>query len=309
MIKRLNGFINVDELLKEIGIKDTSISSLKFESRIKRIGNFYDEYIHFSFDYNGENYFYKYNKGVLLYNELVAEEIAKDFNIPCVSYDLAILNGFKGVISRNYKKNNVKYINALTLLENSFNGYYEIDLDLDKYNNLDSIWTFLDYCYKDRENKLDITHHLMKQIVNMFLFDILSCQYDRHLLNWEIMEEQDNINTSLLFDNERILKYTGDDATVSMSISEVEDENLWEALQKFQYLSSDEFSNLMSQKLWIISEENLIKIFERIEKKTKHFMPKEYKNFYLDRYKKHKEKLEEIIDNKSIKSESSRIRK
>lgn len=146
----------------------------------------------------------------------------------------------------------------------------------------------------------------MSQIVDIFLFDIITCQPDRHTRNWEIMEKEDIINISPLYDNERILKYREEDAIISISISESEDENLWEALKKFQHLSSDEFNNLIEKRLWIISEENLMSVFERIEKKTNHSMPEKCKNFYLDGYKKHKEKIEEIVYNKSRKDESSR---
>lgn len=308
-MERINGFINVDKMLKEIGVEHTNIDSLKNEIRINRIDKFFGLSLRLEFDYYGETYFYKCNEGGLLfpYSELVAEELAKDYGIPCVSYDLATLNGKNGVISKNYKKKNVNYISAEDILSNYFNKYHDGKcLNIDDYNNLDSIWTALDYRYKDSKNKIDITYHLMKQIVDVFLFDIITCQNDRHTRNWEIMEQDDNINISPLYDNERVLICSEEDATISMTINEIEDENLWETLKEFQHLSSNEFGNLIAKKLWIISEENLMSVFQRIEKKTNYPMPQEYKDFYLDGYKKHKERIEEIVYNKPIKKESSR---
>ena len=243
-MNRKNGFIDVNRILNSIGIEYTDIASLKNESRINNIETFFNTGIHLEFDYNGETYFYKYNENINPYNELVAEELAKDYGISCVSYDLATLNRVKGVISRNYQKKNVNYIFAKDILSDAFDGFNDGKcLNIDEYNNLDSIWAAIDYRYRGRKNKANITYHLMKQIVDIFLFDIIICQYDRHNYNWEIMEEGDNINISPLFDNERILEYREEDAFVSLSIDCVEDENLWESLEKFQQISSDEFSN------------------------------------------------------------------
>lgn len=184
-MERINGFIDVDKMLKQLGIEYTNIDSLKNESRINRINSFHNMFIHLEFDYNGETYFYKYNEDIPPYSELVAEELAKDYGLPCVSYDLATLNGIKGVISKSYKKSNVNYISANVLLSNTFDRFHDGKcLNIDEYNNLDSIWTALDYRYRDRENKVEITHHLMKQIVDIFLFDIITCQSDRSASNW-----------------------------------------------------------------------------------------------------------------------------
>ena len=54
-------------------------------------------------------------------------------------------------------------------------------------------------------------------------------------------------------------------------------------------------SSGIKDKLWIISEENLYKIFARIEEKTKYPIPKEIKSFYLIYYRKHRERLEEVL--------------
>ncbi len=45
----------------------------------------------------------------------------------------------------------------------------------------------------------------MKKIVDIYLFDIITCQSDRHSGNWQIIEFGDNIDICLLYDNECIL--------------------------------------------------------------------------------------------------------
>ncbi len=280
-------------MLKEIGIEDTSISSLRYETKINsiKIKNAAGA-THINFDYRGENYFYKYNNEIIPYNELVAEELAKDYGIFCPLYDLAILNGMRGVISKNYKKENATYIDGNKLLQDMLGE--EKCLNIDEYNNLSDIWSAIDYRYKNRKDSKEITFNLMRQVVDKYLFDIITCQCDGGVQNWEIEEEGNSIKLCP-YDNERILIYKGSDAFVSLSIDCVEDEDLWKSLEKFQQISGDEFTNIVASKIWIISPENLESVFERIDKNTGYLMPDSYKEYYLNGYRNHKERLEKII--------------
>lgn len=62
-MERINGFINVDKMLKEIGVEHTNIDSLKNEIKINRIDKFFGLFLRLEFDYYGETYFYKCNEG------------------------------------------------------------------------------------------------------------------------------------------------------------------------------------------------------------------------------------------------------
>ncbi len=289
---REEGFINVDKMLHDIGVEDTDIMCLKYESSIKHLFMKNSGKFMIHFDYGGVNYFYKYNQNTIPYNELIAAELAEDFGIDCVSYDLAVLNGKRGVISANYKKENAHYFSGSDLL---YDVYDDIDVDLEKYNNLGSIWEALEVKYETYSNKREIVYHLMQQIVNMFIFDIISCQYDRHSDNWEIVEDNDNINLAPIYDNEGILATSGKNSFVAMTMDENRHDILWKVLKKFQNISSEEFSNIIKEKLWIISEENLNRIFQRVEEKTGIEIPSVFKRYYLEEYQKHKNRLEKVL--------------
>lgn len=288
---RKEGYIDVDKMLKEIGINDVNMSKLIHEFRINILTNVGSKKL-LSFNYNGKTYFYKYGKYNDPYNELVAEELAKDFGIRCITYDLAILNGIKGVISENYKEQNANYILGERLLGNYYN---DADGDLEKYNNLKAIQFALEYRYQNHPNKNQIISNLMRQVVDIFLFDIIVCQYDRNSKNWELVENGECISIGPLFDNEGILNSNHETLFVALTLEEKSYDILWNVLEQFKMDISEEFINIIKEKLWIISEENLYKVFGRIENKTGYPMPEERKNFYVSNYRKHKKRLEEVL--------------
>lgn len=306
---RKEGFIEVDKMLQEIGIDTTNMNNISESPYINK--EYFDETdFLFSFSYRNETYFYKYSnsKYVNPYNELVAEELAKDCGIPCANYDLAILNSYKGVLSKNFEKENTKYIDGSDLFYE-----YTSETSRDVFNNIEDIWDVLEYYCYNYTNKKGIVQYLMKKIIDIYLFDIILCHCDRHLKNWKIMKYDDNIDIAPLYDNERILAdyVDNNDGLVSMGMSLDycnSCESLLESIKQFQKVSSKEFTNIIKEKLWIISEENLNKVFEKIEKKTGYPMPEERKEFYLSNYQKHRKRLEEVL-NLTIEREKPNERK
>lgn len=307
---RKEGFIEVDKMLQEIGVDTKDFDTILCSPLVHIIKDDMKG-VHFSFKYKGETYFYKqsfYIKGgspifINPYNELVAEELAKDFDIPCIDYDLAIIGSNKGVLSKNFTISDTNYISGKDILGESIE-YYDSDLEnnlvkkiVPSKNDLEDIWDKLEIYYQNDPNKTEIIRYLMKRIVDIYLFDIITCQIDRHQENWQIMESMDGIDIVPLYDNERILVSNGDHAFVNLgiNITWINHENLWESIKQFQKMSSSEFTNIIKDKLWIISEENLYKLFDRIEQKTGYPMPEERKIFYFIYYQKHRKKLEEIL--------------
>lgn len=297
-MEKKNGYIDVNNMLSEIGITDTSINELNNTINlisIKETG------IVFSFRYNDKEYFYKYNENTALYNELVAEELAQDFGIDHVNYYLALFDNHQGYISESYKKDNVDYIFGSDLLYECY-GYMTENRNIEEFNNLESIWDALEYRYANNPNKNQIISDLMNQIVNMFIFDIIICNYDRHSNNWEIIESDNEIKLAPIYDNEGILVTNDNNALVSMLLEEKVHGILWKAISDFQKVSSSEFTDLIKEKLWIISEENLNNVFTRIENKTGVAMLDIYKKYYLEEYKNHKNRIEKALtDNKDIR--------
>lgn len=219
---------------------------------------------------NGIKYYFKIIYSVKdIYNELISEEIAKDFNIPCVHYDLADYNGMIGVICENFMKNNDTYIPMSRILDDTFSNLNNTSY----HNNLTDIWTAIDKRYKNQK----ITEKIVNQVVNVFIYDILIANIDRHSDNFGIIENGENVSLTPLFDNEKILSelsllYGG----YSLGVDE-EDHKFFEIdlepeekyLMKFLNVSSNEYKELLKSKLWIIDEDNIERIFERIEDRIK----------------------------------------
>lgn len=293
---RKEGFIEVEKMLKEIGVDITNCGSVLNSPHISIISENVDKVI-FSFNYQSDTYFYKYNFMNMPYNELVAEELAKDYGLDYVHYDLAILFTNRGVLSKNYKKENVNYISGTEILLN----FYKNNRNTYQANNLEGIWDALEYRYRNHLNKRKIIKKLMQKIVNIYIFDILLRQSDRHSDNWQIMESEDIIDIAPLYDNERILYAFDGTNYVSIKSDDLPYDNLWYSIKNFQTISSEEYKNIIQKKLWIISEENLYKVFERIERKTGYPMPTHIKKYYITQYEKHRRKIEEVLEQEDIR--------
>lgn len=310
LMNRINGYIDVKQMLQEIGVDVSSLRNIHNNPNVSLTkGSGASEA--FSFVYHGIKYFYKGNVGNWYspYNELLISELAKDFGIPCVDYDLAIFDGIEGTVSLNYKEEGKTYISG----EEIFKETWGIgSFDAEQFNNLENIWDVLECRYQDYPNKRKIIRSLVEGIISIYLFDLITYQFDRQSINWEIVESSEGVFLSPLFDNERIcpessgllsLRVDSDIAPVYLSPEDWNDglENAYNSISRFLATSSEEYRNIIFDKLWIIGEKNLNKVFERIEAKTKYPMPEERKEYYLNEYKKHREKLEEILNKENIR--------
>lgn len=293
---RKEGFIDIDKIFEELGVDKENIGS----NQIVRVIEKDYQKIVFSFDYQGETYYYKYDSLTLPYSELVAAELANDYGISHVDYDLATYENSKGVISKDYKKENDKIIEGTVILSDFYEKYDSADTYSEIHNNLEDIWDALEYRYRNHKNKQEIVKDLMKKIVDIFVFDIITCQSDRHSLNWGIIENEDNVDILPLFDNERILMTQGSGAMVSLTTDSDGFVSLFDNMKEFNHISSDEFNSLIKEKLSIVSEENLNSIFERISNKTEYPMPDSYKEYYLMQFKNHRRNIENILFEEEI---------
>ena len=223
----------------------------------------------YTLDFNNKKYYFKTIYSIdTIYNELIAEEIAKDYNIPHIHYELAVLDGNIGVISENFVKDNEEYIN----MDNLLKKVYSNSKDKTNHNNLTDIWDALDITFKNNE----LVENLMNQIVNIFLFDILIANNDRHDENYGIIVGN-NIKISPVFDNNCMLSdislYEGE-YSITIDQDSNEENNI---IQEFLSVSSLEYTELLKSKLWIIEENNINKVLERVEKRINRKIEERYK--------------------------------
>lgn len=266
------GFIDLSLLIKE----GKAINAIDF---------IYKLYI------DGKKYFYK--ESVLsddfgLYNELIAEELAKDYQIPCAHYDLAILDGIKGVISEDIIENN-KYYDVCTLFED-YSKYIGSDC-----NSLKNILSMLEIKYDDPK----VIKRLMDQLFNIFIFDILIANGDRRKENLIIIENEDGINFSKLLDNEDM-----------MSINSIYHQEYKLVITDYDKKVVEEFVNsfdknyikILEDKLWIISDENIDSVLERVEKRIGAKISDKEKMNIKEKFKDNRNMIEKQIYDKKIEN-------
>ena len=293
-MNRIDGYINLDEILNSMGVDTTSFDTIISSGLVEEIAE--DVY---SFTYNNEKYYYKYSQIFSPYSELIGECLLDDLNIPHVSYDLATLCGRNGVVSKDFTKDNAKYVSGLEILENYTNTR---GVQISIFNNLEDIWNALDLYFKDNRNKDEIVAKLMNNITDLFMFDMLVSNNDRNVTNWGIEIDGDNINLSKIYDNQRIGYNYKNNPVLDMNVSKENDDSLYENLEYFLNISDSSYREKLNGMMWIISEENILDVFRRIELKTDTKMPDTVKNSYLDFFNKHRDKITEVVENTNKKN-------
>lgn len=176
----------------------------------------------------------------IIYNELVACNIARLIGVECCYYDLATLNGVKGVISRSFRKNGDKLVAAEVILGDYLLeckdvlvnlGFDRIDADIiienyhkngkyegiDEFNTLEALELALRYKYND---KFDIDKVIV-QVKKMFIFDILVNQSDRHTANYIFIINMLGIGLAPIFDNSYAFREFGCWASMSVCFDDL----------------------------------------------------------------------------------------
>lgn len=306
-MERIDGFLNLNEIFKV----DESLNFNKLLKKLKKIPglkivkknqNDNNTQLVFSFIYDNTTYYFKYDSltknGIPViypYNELLAYYVAKDMDLPCVYYDLATIGGLNGVISKDFKENGANYISGKEILLYNYGKRYF------KYNNLLDSWAALEEYYKFNPDMQNIVKTIVGELVKLFIFDIFLGQSDRHCFNWGIVEyASGEKHLQPLFDNYRILIESADFIDVEYTIDNntlfVEDN-----IYKLQKESIKEYSDLISNLLWVISPENINRIINLIEIQTSFSIPDNIKNFYQIRLKEYYDYFNELLNITGLK--------
>lgn len=288
-MERINGYLdltsvlnvkksdNIDEFLDYLKGNNSSVRIVQFCSEHDFFEEYIDQFV-FSFEYNGLTYYFKFDSLSNPLNELICYYIAKDMGLDSVFYDLAMVGGFTGNLSKDYKVKNAKYISGEEIINS-----VDKNVDATKYNNLKDIWYCLEVYFKDYPNMQEIVAKLMMKIVKLFIFDLITGQEDRHEENWGIViYENGDADLQPIFDNSRSLEDDPDFIYYGLSLegNRLSDNN--KMVQEFLNVSSSEFSDILPNYLWVISEENINKIFKLIEGQIKQEIPPNIKRYYIN---------------------------
>ena len=226
------------------------------------------DYKFFPFEMNGKKYYFKFNMSRLdVYNELIAEELAKDYGISCAHYDLGSFHGFQGVITEDFVKDKDTYFNGYNIMEKVFKDrkdklFYSI-----RNNNLAFYRTVL-----DDDN--------FKALINIFIFDALTGNCDRHESNIGFIKNDRGTFISPIFDNEKIVSNLSiENGFYRLSVDEDDDLDIFfndplrykNLFRKFILRYKE--SKLVEEKLRIISQGNLDSVLDRVEERIDSFIP------------------------------------
>ncbi len=257
-----------------------------------------------------EEYYVKYRNESDIFKELFYEEIAKYLKIPTIEYISAIINGKKAIISKNFNLKNEPTKNLYEILKN-YKNFMKMhpDLfvtsDIDENYNLETIWWVLLYYYKDHPRKNELVQKLMDQIMESFLFQIISFNYDLNYTNIIIIDNEEPY-LSPNFDYERCGLAGDPDFNSNYDLKAIPtttDQTHLEMIQDFINVS-DQF---YIEKLFGYIDRLIIldydEIFRKIEEKIKYQIPKEIKTDLIKDYDK---KLKEI---KKLKPSSKKRQK
>lgn len=270
---------NIQCIRDQFGAIDLSKLPIKnFESR--------DSY-HFVFDYNDSRYYLKRCLNIKnLYHELIAEELARDYGLKCPYTDIAFIDGDYYVISADMHTLGDKYIS----IDKLFNA------SDDSLNNLSDLWNKFTEVYGNEQ----IVRNLMKQLVDIFLFDILIANVDRHMCNYGLLENASGISLDYIFDNENMLDsisiYEGG-YSIGIDRSDYfifENEGM-HFLEKFLTISDKAYYDYFKEKLNIISVDNLLKAFSRVETKIGCMVHPQIKADILKKFDENHQVIDRVI--------------
>jgi len=320
-LKRINGFLYLDEyFIKLLGREYKSEEDLLNNGLIEiENSGISNKFWIMSSDKNNKIALFKEQMlgSNEAYAELFAEEIAKVLNIPTAHYDLAIFNGYEGVISYNFLENKNNDYSGFDLIASFYDKKLETDEELcqlynidyyndsidevaDKLNNLEDIWIILEDKFKDNPQKTEIVFNIVNGLVDKLIFDILTINNDDHADNWKIVDNK----LSPLFDNSNIF---GIRTLTTSTYDKIKQKKLLftvdnsysnkplEQLEYFLKISSSEYLDLVKDKVCNL-ESNIDLIPDRIEQKIEQKVPVNIRDYFINNMHIHLNNVHAILD-------------
>jgi len=184
---------------------------------------------------DGEKYLFKNIKenDFTWFGELISKEIADILEIPCAEYKVCKLKDTFGILSKKFTKINETIILGAQLIQESLDKYpylkndeilkdeeflnlYNIPENIlglerkirlkyifNNLNNIEELFSLIDIYFDIHSINKNKIQTIINYLVQLFLFDVITFQADRHIENWGIIKNQDTleISTCHLFDN------------------------------------------------------------------------------------------------------------
>lgn len=230
----------------KILLDEEDYKTLKFENHGRKL----------LYSLNNKKYFFKEISHLeKLYNELIAQEIAKRVKIPNCKYYYTEVDEYIGVSSEYFE-----HEKAMTIEEYLKTKVKEENVS--DYNNLEDLWNFftIDFGFEKAQKLID-------SLINIFLFDAVLGNCDRNVTNLQIIVDKDNPFFGPLYDNENIASEEALYGNYSLGVDREDYKNIdnHNILYKFLDQCSKEHKDKLLRYLYEIEEDKLESIFIKIE--------------------------------------------
>ena len=240
------------------------------------------------FTYNNKKYEFKRALSIRkVFHELVGYYLAKDFGFDALDYDIAFYNGSLGTISESLEEEK-KASNSTINIGNVFSKLFKPNR-----NTLDNIWLAVEMeVRKDKsiKNKDEVINYIMNQIVNIFLFDVLISNTRRDLNDIYFIKDK---GMGKLSNNDYLLSNAMYDGKYGISVKEDEDTH---SLLTFLNMSDSSYAKILKDKLSLISDDNLNKIFDKIEEQIGDRIPIDIREEMLIKFRINRQIVSNALD-------------
>ncbi len=240
--------------------------------------------------YENDKYFIKKLRLVECLNELIAMNMGKLLDLKMLEYDLIRIYGETHVISKSFENDgNCDF--GLEIMARYNLIYKKCVFDCWKLNNLQDIEDSLIYKYDIEKSK-----YLFKEVIKMFIFDLVILQSDRHLNNWYILDKDKKIEFGCIFDNALSFmpNYPYDGIKVNYQDYET---NIYDEMIKF-FQKYPKYFSLFLKYFNILTKDTLKEIIDKIENDID--LKILIKDKYLNIYNEHRNKIEKNLERRVL---------
>lgn len=307
-MKRTEGFLDLDEYFDKSYHELINSGILKYDTSFEQYFDQFGKKSNHWITIEGENYYLK--RSNYWEQELVVEEFLNLLGIENLHYDVAVLDGVKYLISKDYRKSGKQYITGAQILEDFYEqtkkddkGYFKDNfgmrlnrrkgLAVTQLNNLENIWQALAFRYKNKLDKEKIVYKLVNELKKRLLVrGILLNDADYHPNNW-IIEEAEEIKLVPNFDNESTLMTDIYGLPFGVTIENIND-GAYSQLEYFLGVSDDESVNEFLEIFDKATPETLNDAILQVETKRSVIISK--KSDFLENYTRNYEKLKDLVN-------------
>jgi len=239
------------------------------------------------FEYNDKRYYYKQLKEEKAYYELIAHKIAERLGLPSAPCYFTKIAENVGISSEMFDTTN--YVSMAEFL------YFVYKKESYTLNNLEDIWYALAEKFDEKT-----TAKLMDEIVNIFLFDVLIGNGDRHDENYGLIINGNSAKVAPLFDHDwslfdRSINYGEYHLTVS-------DDDEINSVYKFLRESDSSYTARLQAMLPVISNESLLEILLELKSEGVN-IPDNIQKTILEKFAYNRKMIEMNLQNKNNTSE------